>query len=49
MNLILIRKIEVIKKIKNINNLIITYKLRDNNNSYTMSDLLIDINIIKRL
>ena len=41
------KKIEVIKKIKNINNLIITYKLRDNNNSYTMSDLLIDINIIK--
>ena len=41
------KKIEVIKKIKNINNLIISYKLRDNNNSYTMSDLLIDINIIK--
>lgn len=41
------KKIEVIKKIKNINNLIITYKLRDNNNSYTMSDLLIDVNIIK--
>ena len=41
------KKIEVIKKIKNINNLIITYKLRDNNNRYTMSDLLIDINIIK--
>ena len=41
------KKIEVIKKIKNINNLIITYKLRDNNNSYTLSDLLIDINIIK--
>ena len=41
------KKIEVIKNIKNINNLIITYKLRDNNNSYTMSDLLIDINIIK--
>ncbi len=41
------KKIEVIKKIKNINNLIISYKLRDNNNSYTMSDLLIDVNIIK--
>lgn len=41
------KKIEVIKKIKNINNLIINYKLRDNNNRYTMSDLLIDINIIK--
>ena len=41
------KKIEVIKKIKNINNLIITYKLRDNNNSYTMSDLLIGVNIIK--
>lgn len=41
------KKIEVIKKIKNINNLTISYKLRDNNNSYTMSDLLIDVNIIK--
>lgn len=41
------KKIEVIKKIKNINNLTISYKLRGNNNSYTMSDLLIDVNIIK--
>lgn len=41
------RKIEVIKKIHNIKNLIISYKLNDNSSTYTRSDLLIDINIIK--
>lgn len=41
------KKIEVIKKIKNIKNIIISYKLYDANNIYTRSDLFSDVNIIK--
>ena len=41
------KKIEVIKKIKNIKNIIISYKLYDANNIYTRSDLFSDANIIK--
>ena len=39
-------KISVIRRIHNINNLTISYKLYDNNNTYTRSDLLPSVNII---
>ena len=41
------KKIEVIRKIHNIKNLTISYKLTDSNNTYTRSDLLNDIEIVK--
>ena len=41
------KKIEVIKKIKNIKNIIISYKLYDANNVYTKSDLFSDVNVVK--
>lgn len=41
------KKIEVIRKIHNIKNLIISYKLTDSNNTYTRSNLLNDIEIVK--
>ncbi len=41
------KKIEVIKKIKNIKNITISYKLYDISNTYTKSDLFSDVNIIK--
>ena len=41
------KKIEVIKRLGNINNLTISYKLNDNTTAYTRSDLLLDVNIIK--
>lgn len=41
------KKIETIKKINNIKNLIISYKLLDNSTIYTRSDLLQDIEVIK--
>ena len=41
------KKIEVIRRIHNIKNLTISYKLTDNNNTYTKSDLLDNIEIIK--
>ena len=40
------KKIDIIKKLHNIHNLTISYKLYDNSNNYTKSDLLPDINII---
>lgn len=40
------RKIEIIKKIKNIKNIVISYKLYDANSTYLRSDLFTDINII---
>lgn len=40
------KKIDIIKRLHNIHNLTISYKLYDNNNNYTKSDLLPDINII---
>ena len=40
------KKIEIIKKIKNIKNLTISYKLFDNSGNYTRCDLINDINII---
>lgn len=39
-------KISVIRRIHSINNLTISYKLYDNNNTYTRSDLLPSVNII---
>lgn len=41
------KKIEIIKKLHNIKNLTISYKLLDNSSLYTKSDLLDNINIIK--
>ena len=41
------KKIEVIRMIQNIKNLTISYKLTDSNNTYTRSDLLNDIEIVK--
>ena len=41
------KKIEVLKKIKNIKNITISYKLYDISNTYTKSDLFSDVNIIK--
>ena len=40
------KKIDIIKRLHNIHNLTISYKLYDNSNNYTKSDLLPDINII---
>ena len=40
------KKIEIIKKINNIKNLTISYKLFDNSGNYTRCDLINDINII---
>ena len=40
------KKIDIIKKLHNIHNLTISYKLYDNSNNYTKSNLLPDINII---
>lgn len=41
------KKIEVIKRIKNIKNITISYKLYDANNVYTKSDLFSDVNVVK--
>lgn len=41
------KKIEVVKRIRNIKNITISYKLYDNSNTYSRSDLFSDVNIIK--